>query len=217
MSGLIAVIHCETWSCRLTSASNHQYHALPNLPVLFVRTWCPLFCPSRTKENLLSLSLTGQHPYITTFPSSSTHWLRFCWVGMTSSVTEMNMMRLASITHNAHPADLPLFSIMPVHPLPLFFWEAAASPPVSSSCSSTKLATICLLSGNEALPHAFKLSPNPNPALPLCPVISLCCSAPCTCWTDSTSSLCSPLEQWVLNQAGYWELQNSFPIQCYSV
>ena len=49
---------------------------------------------------------------------------------------------------------------------PCVAWEAAAAAClVSSSCSQTKLVTICLLSSNVALPHAFQLSPNPNPAL----------------------------------------------------
>ena len=99
----------------------------------------------------------------------------------------MNLMWLASIPQSSLQLTFLVSTLRQFIHCPCFAWEAAAACLDLSSCSQTKLVTICILSANVASPHDFQLSPSPNPALPLCtfPMIFPCCNAPWACWTAS--------------------------------
>ena len=118
------------------------------------------------------------------FPNapSPTHWLRFGGIGSTSNnwFNGVSVYRL-----KFSPAELPRLNTMPVHPLPLLCLR-------SHWCSSSfflvlvNKATNCLLSN----------CPLAQTPLFHCPMISLCCNAPCACWTASTGFHLLYFYQW---------------------
>ena len=95
--------------------------------------------------------------------------IRFGGIGSTSN-NEFNMVGVH--TPKFSPADLPCLNTMPVHPLPLLC--------LRSWCCSCSFFLVLV---NKAANVPSPISNCPLAQTPLfhCPMISLCCNAPCAC------------------------------------